>query len=63
MRVLAGKFNLSKDIKSLKDKILRSRREISIERTQLLTESYKKTEGEPTIMRRAKVLRHILNNF
>jgi len=63
MRVLAEKSNLSEEIKSLKDKILRTRREISIERAKLMTESCKKTEGEPTIIRRAKAFRHILNNI
>lgn len=36
---------------------------ICIERARLLTESYKKTEGEPMVIRRAKALAHILDNM
>jgi len=37
--------------------------ELCLERPRLLTESYKKTEGEPMVLRRAKALAHILNNM
>ena len=36
---------------------------LSIERCRLLTESYKMTEGEPMVIRRAKALEHILLNM
>jgi pyruvate-formate lyase len=36
---------------------------IDIERPQLLTESYKMTEGEPMVIRRAKAIAHILDNM
>jgi len=36
---------------------------ICLERAHLLTESYKKTEGEPSVVRRAKGLKHILENM
>jgi len=36
---------------------------IGLERARLLTESYKTTEGEPMIIRRAKALEHILQNM
>jgi len=36
---------------------------ICLERARLLTESYKKTEGEPSIIRRAKGLKNILDNM
>ena len=35
---------------------------LCIEKARLLTESYRKTEGEPTILRRAKALDHVLRN-
>ena len=37
--------------------------EIEADRAVLLTESYRKTEGEPTVMRRAKAFAHILANI
>ncbi len=37
--------------------------EIEADRAVLLTESYKETEGEPIIMRRAKAFAHILKNI
>ncbi len=37
--------------------------EIEAERALLITESYKATEGEPIILRRAKAFRHILENI
>ncbi|MBC7346872.1 MAG: glycyl radical protein [Clostridia bacterium] len=37
--------------------------EICLERARLVTESYKQTEGEPMILRRAKALHHVLNNM
>jgi len=36
---------------------------IGVERPRLLTESYRMTEGEPMVMRRAKALAHILDNM
>lgn len=36
---------------------------ICLERARLYTESYKQTEGEPTALRRAKALAHILENM
>ena len=36
---------------------------ICVERARLYTESYKATEGEPMIIRRAKALAHILDNM
>ena len=37
--------------------------EIEAARAELITESYKMTEGEPVIMRRAKAYAHILENI
>jgi len=36
---------------------------LCIEKARLLTESYRQTEGEPTILRRAKALAHVLRNI
>ena len=36
---------------------------LSLERARLLTESYKETEGEPMILRRAKGIAHVLENM
>lgn len=36
---------------------------ISIDRAKLLTESYKNTEGEAAVIRRAKAYRHVLENI
>jgi formate C-acetyltransferase len=36
---------------------------ICIEKARLMTESYKRTEGEPEILRRAKALAHTLDNI
>jgi len=36
---------------------------VCLERNSLLTESYKMTEGEPTVIRQAKALEHILLNM
>jgi formate C-acetyltransferase len=36
---------------------------IDVERPRLLTESYRMTEGEPMVIRRAKALAHVLDNM
>lgn len=36
---------------------------LDLQRSRLMTESYKQTDGEPNIMRRAKALVHILDNM
>jgi pyruvate formate-lyase/glycerol dehydratase family glycyl radical enzyme len=36
---------------------------LNVERNRLLTESYKATEGQPMVLRRAKALSHILRNM
>ena len=41
----------------------RSGVKLNVERNRLLTESYKVTEGEPMVLRRAKALSHILRNM
>ena len=40
-----------------------SKPRIEVDRAVLLTESYKKTEGEPVVIRRAKAFQNILENI
>lgn len=49
-------------IQLMKDNLFKEKRQISLERALLYTESYKRTEGEPVILRRAKAVAHILDN-
>ena len=50
-------------IQKLIDTLFEKMPEIEADRAVLLTESYKSTEGEPVITRRAKAFRHILENI
>ncbi|MBO5955621.1 MAG: glycyl radical protein [Clostridia bacterium] len=50
-------------IDRLKEALFENAPEIEVERAVLLTESYKNTEGMPTITRRAKAFRHIMENL
>ncbi|WP_202709568.1 formate C-acetyltransferase [Sporosalibacterium faouarense] len=54
--------NLSNRVNYLKELLFKNKREISIERAKLYTESYKSTEGQPQILRRAKATAYILDN-
>jgi formate C-acetyltransferase len=47
-------------IKLMKENQFKVKRQISLERALLYTESYKETEGQPTIIRRAMATAHIL---
>lgn len=47
----------------LKDNLYKKMPEIESARAKLITESYKETEGEPIITRRAKAFLHILQNI
>ncbi|SFC20839.1 formate C-acetyltransferase [Clostridium uliginosum] len=53
---------LSNRIQNLKDELFKEKRQISLERAKLYTESFKSTEGQPSIIRRAKALEYILKN-
>ncbi|WED24882.1 formate C-acetyltransferase [Vibrio sp. JC009] len=48
-------------IEKLKSALFAAKREISLERALLYTESHKQTEGEHTLIRRAKATAHILD--
>ena len=50
-------------IDRLKENLFRKMPEIESARAKLITESYRQTEGEPIIMRRAKAFLHILQNI
>jgi formate C-acetyltransferase len=54
---------VSEKILKLKEKVRNSPLNISLERSLLYIESYKKTESQPVILRRAKALKHILENI
>ena len=49
-------------ITRLKNSLFTAPREISLERALLYTESYQQTEGQPTIIRRAKATAHVMDN-
>jgi formate C-acetyltransferase len=62
------KYNSAKCAKSaridrLKNALLAKMPEIEADRAVLLTESYKATEGEPIVMRRAKAFKNIMENL
>lgn len=64
-RRMSSKFNTDPTAKSerisrLVENLYRKMPEIEPDRAVLLTESYRETEGEPIIMRRAKAFAHIL---
>ena len=46
----------------IKDSLFAQPRQISMERATLFMESYKATEGESPVIRRAKAFRHVLEN-
>ena len=54
---------MSERIERLKKSIQVDKYPLCIEKSSLLTESFKQTEGEPMILRRAKALKHILENI
>ncbi|MCY6369871.1 formate C-acetyltransferase [Clostridium ganghwense] len=49
-------------IRKLKNQLFENKREVSLERALLYTESYKTTDGEPNIIRRARATAYILQN-
>lgn len=56
-------INKSPRIQNLVDQLFEKLPEIESDRAVLLTESYKETEGQPIIVRRAKAFSHILKNI
>src|SRR6056297_1809359 len=53
---------MNQRIEDLKSDLFAKKREVSIERAILYTESYKETAGEATIIRRAKATAYIMDN-
>lgn len=49
-------------IQLMKDNLFKEKRQISLERALLYTESYKQTEGIPTIIRRAKAVEYMMDH-
>lgn len=56
-------INKSPRIQNLVDQLFEKLPEIESDRAVLLTESYKESEGQPIILRRAKAFSHILRNI
>jgi len=54
---------MSNRIKKLRKSIEVDKYPLGIEKSRLLTESFKTTEGQPLILRRAKALAHVLDNI
>lgn len=53
---------LSNRCQKIKDSLFEKARVVSLERAILITESFKESEGEDILIRRAKALKHILEN-
>jgi pyruvate-formate lyase len=63
IRYLLQEFEITPRVKKLREDLLSVKRELCVERALLVTQSYQETEGEPTIIRRAKGLAKILDNM
>ena len=50
-------------VKKRKDEYLAARARISPERSQLLTQYWRRSEGEPIAIRRAKAFQHVVQNM
>ena len=59
----SGKIKKSERIDRLIENLFRKMPEIEADRAVLLTESFKSTENEPLIIRKAKAFEHILKNI
>ncbi len=59
----SGSIKKSERITRLVDNMFKKKPELSADRAVLLTESYKETEGEPIIIRRAKAFKNILDKI
>ena len=63
MKFYTEPIEKSPRIRKLVDALFEKMPQIEADRAVLLTESYKATEGEPIITRRAKAFKHILENI
>jgi len=50
-------------IARLRERVLATKRRVYVEPAHLITESYKRTEGEPIILRQAKAFRHVVRGM
>jgi pyruvate formate-lyase/glycerol dehydratase family glycyl radical enzyme len=55
--------NYKERVLNMKERVVNQPHEICIERAKLFTESYKKTKGQPPIIRFAKAMEHLLLNM
>jgi len=62
-KFFTDKLNKTERISRLVADLFKNPPEIEADRAVLITESYKQTEGEPIITRRAKAFAHILDNI
>src|SRR5210317_1776644 len=63
LRCACGRNKMNPRIQRLRNSIKVERYPLCIEKGRLLTESFKRTEGEPQILRRAEALAHVLDNI
>lgn len=63
IKTLEKELNRKKRITPLKRRIISGLPKVCLARLKLMTESYQQTEGEPTPVRRAKALSHILTHM
>jgi pyruvate formate-lyase/glycerol dehydratase family glycyl radical enzyme len=60
----AGPVTAAKSrVERLREQFLRGRRQVCIERARYLTASYRRTEGQPAVLRQARALEHTLANI
>ena len=59
---MENKINISDRVRRLREEVLKMP-QICVERGLLWTESYQETEGEPSVIRRAKALAKVLNKM
>jgi formate C-acetyltransferase len=56
-------MGMTNRVRNLREKVRNALPEVCLERALLMTESYKETEGQPEVIRRAKALDKILNEM
>lgn len=60
--MVVSEVKANERLKRMKENLFKEKRQISLERALLYTESYQETEGQPVILRRAKAVAHILTH-
>ena len=59
----SGQLQCTPRIQRVKERVLAEPRYLSVEQALLVTESYKRTEGQPRCLRRAEAFAHVLQNL